>query len=32
MSCSITGLQELVDRVESLTDQKMVRDMQKKAL
>ena len=32
MSCSITGLQELVDRVESLTDPKMVRDMQKKAL
>ena len=32
MSCSITGLQELVDRVESLTDPKIVRDMQKKAL
>lgn len=32
MSCSITGLQELVDRVESLTDPKMVRNMQKKAL
>ena len=32
MSCSITGLQELVDRVENLTTPKMVRDMQKKAL
>ena len=32
MSCSITGLQELVDRVENLTTPKMVRDIQKKAL
>ena len=32
MSFSITGLQELVDRVENLTGPKMVRDMQKKAL
>ena len=32
MSCSITGLQELVDRVENLTTPKMVKDIQKKAL
>ena len=32
MSCSITGLQELVDRVENLTTPKVVRDIQKKAL
>lgn len=32
MSCSITGLQELVDRVENLTTPKVVKDIQKKAL
>ena len=32
MSCSMTGLQELVDRVENLTTPKMVKDIQKKAL
>lgn len=32
MSCSITGLQELVDKVSKLTDDRVVSQMQKKAL
>ena len=32
MSCSITGIQELVDKVSKLTDDRVVSQMQKKAL